>query len=125
MAANVNFHGAIGGVQVGDNNTQHVVQHNGQSSPTVEQVVEKINEAIPESEPEDLKQKIQHFASLSLEEQKADSSQLQSIISRIEPYAPHIGKSLAVFGEAALTTLGATNPLLAGIIAVCRRVAQG
>lgn len=126
MSANVNFHGTIGGVQVGDNNTQSVVQNNGQPSITVEQVVEKIAESIPdEATKSDLVPQIRAFISKPAEEQKKEEPAMQSLLAKVTPYAPQIATSLAVFGDAALTALGATNPLVAGLIAICKRAAKG
>jgi hypothetical protein len=126
MTANVSFHGTIGGVQVGDNNTQSVVQNNGPELITVEQVIDKIAESIPdELTKSELMPQIRAFIGKPAEEQKKDEPMMQSLLAKVTPYAPQIATSLAVFGDAALTALGATNPLIAGLIAICKRVAKG
>ncbi len=43
----------------------------------------------------------------------------QSLLNRLVPYAPQIGKGLAVFGSAALSSLASRNPIISGILAVC------
>lgn len=52
--------------------------------------------------------------------QKPDTiEQAQSLINRLIPFAPQIGKGLAVFGSAALSALASRNPIISGVLAVC------
>jgi len=65
---------------------------------------------------------LQTLAELPPEEQKQPDrmEQAASLINRLVPYAPQIGKGLAVFGTAALASLAGSNPIISGILAVCK-----
>lgn len=65
---------------------------------------------------------LQTLAELPPEEQKKPDrmEQAASLINRLVPYAPQIGKGLAVFGSAALASLAGSNPIISGILAVCK-----
>lgn len=118
--------------QIG-NNTATTTVNKGDGVPTVPEVFGAIEKALPAIEAtadddsaeeiqEAVLRPLQTFAELPAEEQKEPEKweQAQSLISRLVPYAPAIGKGLAVFGEAALSALASRNPIVAGILAVCK-----
>ena len=123
--------------QVG-NNTATTTVNKGDSIPTVPQVFGQIRKALadvaadaPEpvaagEQADDLEEEVmrplQTMAELPAEEQKKPDrmEQAQALISRLVPYGPQIGKGLAVFGSAALTALASSNPIISGILAVCK-----
>ena len=70
--------------------------------------------------------RIRGFSSLPADDQLAiveggETSPWSSVIASIAPYADEIMTSLAVFGTAALETLASKSPVIAGILAVCKR----
>ena len=145
---NINIGGGnIGGLQIGDNNRQKITQTNGEQVPTVPQVFDAIKKALPtidaiadyaggpvaetvsqttDDSAEDVNEQIlrplQTLAELPETEQKKPDTmeQATSLLNRLVPYAPAIGKGLAVFGSAALASLAGSNPIISGILAVCK-----
>lgn len=137
---NINIGGGnIGGLQIGDNNQQTITQTNGDQVPTVPQVFGEIRKALPlslgddslvdtvsQEEADDFEEQVimplQTLAELPEAEQKKPDTmeQAQSLLNRLVPYAPAIGKGLAVFGSAALASLAGSNPIISGILAVCK-----
>ena len=142
---NINIGGGnIGGLQIGDNNQQTITQTNGEQVPTVPQVFNAIKQALPtidagmdsgeitssDDSAEDVNEQIlrplQTMAELPPEEQKKPDTmeRAQSLLNRLVPYAPAIGKGLAVFGSAALASLAGSNPIISGILAVCKMASE-
>lgn len=139
---NINIGGGnIGGLQIGDNNQQTITQTNGDQVPTIPQVFDAIRKALPEvnhvstdSEgmqasddsaeevTEQILRPLQTLAELPEAEQKKPDTieQATALLNRLVPYAPAIGKGLAVFGGAALASLAGSNPIISGILAVCK-----
>ncbi len=126
--------------QVG-NNTATTTVNNGNQLPTIPQVFDAIKKALPEIDVasgdsdqsqlsvanaddvnETILRPLQTLAELpEAELNKPDTmEQAQSLLNRLVPYAPQIGKGLAVFGSAALTSLASSNPIISGILAVCK-----
>lgn len=132
--------------QVG-NNTATTTVNKGDSLPTVPQVFGEIRKAInpqlssdpaQDESPADLSaveaneqaddvdeqilRPLQTMAELPEAELKKPETmeQAQSLLNRLVPYAPQVGKGLAVFGQAALTALASSNPIISGILAVCK-----
>lgn len=131
MTQNINIHGGnIAGLQVGNNNSQAITQNIGATEPSVPTVFKAIEESLPDDVAEDVAESVlrplQTMAELPAEEQKTPDIQerAQSLISRLVPYAPQIGKSLAVFGEAALTAIASSNPIIAGMLAICKATSK-
>jgi hypothetical protein len=115
--------------QIG-NNTATVTNHSGDVLPTPEKVFEAIEEAIPETEApaiqEEVVEPLRAMACMpAVEQEKPENkSRALELCNRLIPYAPQIGKSLAVFGEAALSALASSNPVIAGVLAICKLGAQ-
>lgn len=119
---NINIGGGnINGLQIGDNNTQTNTQHNA-SGPTPEAVFEKIAEAVPPEVVEDTVEPLQTFAAMPIAqlEQPETKANWSNLLERLVPYAPQIGKGLATFGAAALEALAMRNPVVAGVMALCK-----
>lgn len=113
----------------------------GIEAPTVPQVFGELRKAIqlPDSladsqspdavasseQADDLEEQVvmplQTLAELPEEELKKPSTieQAQLLLNQLVPFAPKIGKGLAVFGSAALSALASRNPIISGILAVC------
>jgi hypothetical protein len=138
---NINIGGGnIGGLQIGDNNQQTITQTNGNQVPTIPQVFGEIRKSLTttmsdavnqsqvttEEQADDFEEQVvmplQTLAELPEAEQKKPSTmeQAASLLNRLVPYAPAIGKGLAVFGSAALASLAGSNPIISGILAVCK-----
>ena len=132
--------------QVG-NNIATTTVNKGDSLPTVPQVFGEIRKALnpqltndpaqdesPAEQPaveaneqaddvdEQILRPLQTMAELpEAELKKAETiEQAQSLLNRLAPFAPQIAKGLAVFGQAALTALASSNPIISGILAVCK-----
>ena len=119
---NINIGGGnINGLQIGDNNTQTNTQHNA-GGPTPEAVFEKVAESVPPEVVEDTVVPLQTFAAMPIAqmEEPANKATWSNLIERLVPYAPQIGKGLAIFGAAALESLANRNPIIAGVVAVCK-----
>jgi hypothetical protein len=138
---NINIGGGnIGGLQIGDNNHQKITQTNGDQVPTVPQVFGEIRKSLgttlaeavdqsqvtTEEQADDFEEQVvmplQTLAELPEAEQKKPDTmeQATSLLNRLVPYAPGLGKGLAVFGSAALASLAGSNPIISGILAVCK-----
>lgn len=113
--------------QIGENTA---TTHNGNSVqvPTLAELFSAIAKAIPGDEGCDVNESIitpiQKLAELPPIEQVAvdTQEQAQSFYSRLKPYAPALFKGVAVFSEAALTSLASSNPIVAGLLAVIKEV---
>lgn len=130
MTQNINIHGGnIAGLQVGNNNNQTITQTIGGAEPSVPAVFEAIEKSLPDDVAEDVAESVlrplQTMAELPAAEQKTPDIQerAQSLISRLVPYAPQIAKSVSIFGSAALTAFASSNPIVAGLLAICKATA--
>jgi len=101
--------------------------------PTIPQVFDAMESALSEIKSDEGNEEInqsvlmplQSLAELPTSQHTPDvMEQAQSLINRLVPYAPSIGKGLAVFGQAALSSLASSNPIMAGILAVCKMAGQ-
>lgn len=126
---NINISGGnIAGLQVGDNNTQTITQNIGDQLPTVEQVFKTIGDSLPEEVSEEIQESVlsplQTLAAMPPEEQASEEVKERAapLYQRLVPYAPQIGSGLLAFGEAALSALATSNPIVAGLLAVCKTV---
>ena len=132
---NINIGGGnIAGLQIGDNNRQDITQNNGSQVPTVPEVFQAIGKSLADipieaaadadvsSEIQEQVATLQTMAELPAEQQELPEQKAtwSNLIQRLVPYAPQIGKGLAVFGQAALESLALRNPVVAGVLAVCR-----
>lgn len=133
MSGDTNFNinvggGNIGGLQVGNNNTQTITQNIGDQTPTVEQVFKTIAESLPEEVAEEMQSAVikplEELAKLPAEEQASEEvkERAEPLYQRLVPYAPQIGNGLLAFGEAALSAFASSNPIVAGLLAVCKTV---
>jgi hypothetical protein len=112
------------------NQGQNVTGYNqasGISEATPERIVEEVTEAIPLDVPEperiEIQQELQALAAMPIVDQSepATTTRIQSLISKVTPYAPRIGAGLLAFGEASLKALASSNPLVAGLVAMCEK----
>lgn len=55
-------------------------------------------------------------------QRSVQTSTLQKYLDAIRPHAALIGRCLAAFTEASLTTLAASNPIVAGVVAIAKEV---
>lgn len=132
---NINIHGGnIAGLQVGDGvNNQQNTQNIGGEQVTVPQVFDAVKSSLPQLDAaaddatageieEAVIRPLQTMAELPQEEIKKPETmeRAQSLINQLVPFAPQIAKGLAVFGSAALSALASRNPIIAGILAVCK-----
>lgn len=122
----------IGSITGGQNNigkneiAGDQVQHNAGSEPvTIEQFTHALEKA--EGLPDEIRNEtipdIHAIANLSSDEQQKfiDTDKWMTMAEKIRPYATSIGKSVAVFGAAALKALASKNPIVAGVMAVCEQ----
>ncbi len=124
---NINISGGnIGGLQIGDGNTQHVTQQNA-GSVTVSQVFEAIRQAITKEDREEFVESVveplKTMAEMPVEQINTDATvmeQATSLIGRLTPFMPAIGNGLMAFGRGALNALASSNPVVAGILEVCK-----
>lgn len=133
---NINIGGGnIGGLQIGDNNRQDISQNNGGQVPTIPEVFGAVSKSLADIPIEaaadsDIASEIQEQVVRPLQtmaempadqqEQPEHKATWSNLLQRLVPYAPQIGKGLAVFGAAALESLANRNPVVAGVVAVCR-----
>jgi hypothetical protein len=110
--------------QIGNNTaTTHVGR---EPVPTVEEVFSAIEKELPPEEAGEIKsavlQPLMTLAQLPPKEQASEDvmEQAEPLYARLVPYAPQIGKGLLAFGEAALSALASSNPIIAGLLAVCK-----
>lgn len=105
-------------------NTATTNVHKGDRPVTVPEVFDAIRsiDLLPPEAEEQLFRPLQTLAELPPEELELPSTieQAQPLINQLVPYAPAIGKGLAVFGSAALSALASSNPVISGIVAVCK-----
>lgn len=135
MTNTFNFSGDQNNVQIGDNNTQNIDQ-SGAAELTEEKFVEAVVTAIPEEEvsiveKENIKTEMVSLMGAYKEEQKTAkpdvenkpseplAARTKTFLSKIQPWAPYIGKAVLAFGEASLKSLVSGNPLIAGVVAMC------
>lgn len=124
---NINITGGnIAGLQVGDNNTQTITQNIG-GGPTPEAVFEAIKPELPPEVVEDTVEPLQMMACMSAAEQETPENKAKAanLYERLAPYAPQIAKGLATFGAAALGAVASSNPVVAGLLAVCKATNAG
>lgn len=97
-----------------DETVDYVKTDDTVASDSIDDSAEEVNEQILRP--------LQTLAELPPEEQKQPDrmEQATALINRLVPYAPQIGKGLAVFGSAALASLAGSNPIISGILAVCK-----
>lgn len=95
----------------------------GKPEPTVENFLKVLEapKALPDEVIEDVVPQLNRFAMLPEAEQRGvmHTDQWKTILEKIQPHAGTIGKSMAVFGAAALKSFASTNPICAGVLAVC------
>lgn len=115
--------------------TQDIKQtFGGDGLPTVAQVFQAVEKEIEQSLPPETAEEIKTgviqplcaMAELPIDEQKSDAikQQAEPLYLKLAPYAPAISKAIMTFGEAALTALASSNPIVAGLVAVCRNAKE-
>ncbi len=114
--------------QVGANEFKNVT---AASEPvTVNQFFQAIRESLPEPVAQQIASEvvapIEQLATSppiepgTLEEQHGRAT----LMERLKPYGPRIVKAVAIFGEGALNALASSNPIIAGVLALCRASAS-
>lgn len=123
--------GTIGGLQIGDGNSQSVTQNFGQREATVAAVFDAVADAIkelPEADREGFEAQVveplRAMAALPLVQQQEPSTmeKAQALFDRLSPFAPTINKAVMAFGEASLTALASSNPIVSGLLATVKAV---
>lgn len=91
-------------------------------APEPEQVFEAIAAELPAEVVEDTIEPLQQMAMQPIiqQEQPETKANWSNLLERLIPYAPQIGKGLATFGAAALASLANRNPIVAGVMALCK-----
>lgn len=87
-----------------------------------EAIFEEVAKAVPPEVVEDTVEPLQTFAAMPIAQLEAPETKAKwtNLIERLAPYGPQIGKGLATFGAAALEALALRNPVVAGVMAVCK-----
>ena len=82
--------------------------------------------AMPDEVVEEVMPHLEKFVQLPNAEQEEvmKTDAWTGLVAKIKPHAGTIGKTLAVFGSAALKAFAAQNPICAGVIAVCDGLAE-
>lgn len=121
---------SIGGISGGQNNIgkteiagdQTQTNNYGDSLPPVDDVVAKVAESLPAEVAADWSEQIKPLMALPIAQQEEPEtvSKLMAICEAIRPHAGVVWKNLAVFGATALETLATRNPIIAGIVQVCK-----
>lgn len=116
----VNGNGA--NIAQGQTVSQTITQNFGGDVPEPEQVFEAIAAELPPEIVEDTIEPLQQMAMQPMVQQQAPKAKAtwMNLVERLVPYAPAIGKGMATFGAAALESLANRNPVIAGILALCR-----
>ena len=88
-------------------------------------VFDAIEKAIPEAEVDKLIDEVidplEALANKPAEEQTEPvKAEAQTLIERLTPYAPQITETLVTLGEAGLTALATTNPIVSMLVASLR-----
>ncbi len=126
--------GTIGGLQIGDGNSQSITQNFGDREATVPAVFAAVKESLkelPETHREEFEEQViqplQALANLPIAQQQEPTAMetAEALLARIKPFAGVIGKGLMAFGEASLTALASGNPIVAGLIATTKVVQAG
>src|SRR5690606_3747230 len=112
---NINIGGGhIGGLQVGDGNTQSIIQNFGEQKATVDAVFGAVKESLkelPEADRDEFESQVveplRAIANLPIAQQQESSTMetAKALLDRVSPFAGTIGKSLVAFGEASLSAL--------------------
>lgn len=125
--------GTIGGLQIGDGNTQSIAQHFGKQEATVAAVFDSVKEAVnelPEADREvfetEVVEPLRVMAQMPIEEQQQPTTmeRAKELLGRLAPFAPKIGKAVMAFGEASLSTLASRNPIVSGLLASVKVLQQ-
>lgn len=110
----------IGKTEIARDQTQ--TNNFGESLPEIESVVERIAESIPEEKAKFVIPEIQSLAAMPIAEQElpANFERIKAVCDSLKPYVSVVAKNLAIFGATALETLAARNPVIAGVVQVCK-----
>ena len=119
---------SIGTITGGQNNIGKTeiagdqVQNNHYGATTPDAVFEAVAAEVPPEVAEDTVAPLQAMACMSVLEMETpeNKSKAANLLERLVPFAPQIAKGLMTFGEAALSSLATRNPIIAGVVAVCR-----
>ena len=117
-----NVHGTGENAQINQGQTVHATQNNGEQLPSPEAVIEKVVESLPEDVATQWQEQIRPLAALPIAEQQQPeiASKIMAICEQIRPHAGVVWKNLAIFGATALDTLANRNPIVAGVVQVCK-----
>lgn len=125
MSAAFEFNNDVKGDKAQINQGQNVTASQNNSSdkpPTVVEVIEKVAEVLPTELATDWKSQVQTLAAMPIAQQQEPEQQsaILAICDQIKPHAGEVWKNLAIFGATALETLATRNPVIAGIVEVCK-----
>lgn len=67
------------------------------------------------------------MANLPIAQQQEPSTleKAQALFERLSPFAPTINKAVLAFGEASLTALASSNPIVSGLLATVKAIKGG
>jgi hypothetical protein len=119
---NNNVTGNGANIAQGQTVSQTVTQNFGREVPEPKEVFEAIAAELPPDVAEDTVEPLQTFATMPIVQMEAPEakSKWSNLLERLVPFAPAIGKGLATFGAAALESLASRNPIVAGVLALCK-----
>ncbi|MCC7334429.1 MAG: hypothetical protein IT422_05015 [Pirellulaceae bacterium] len=123
--------GTIGGLQIGDGNTQSNTQHFGKPEATIPAVFDAVKESLQEL-PEagrdefvnEVVEPLRLMANLPIAQQQERTTleKAQALFERLSPFAPTINKAVLAFGEASLSALASNNPIVSGLLATVKAI---
>lgn len=110
----------IGKTEIAGDQVQN--NHYGGTSPA--DVFEAVAKELPPEVVEDTVEPLQAMACMPIAdlEQPEAKEKASNLLERLTPYSSQISKGLLAFGEASLTALASSNPIIAGLIALCKAV---
>lgn len=129
---NINISGGtIGGLQIGDGNTQQVTQNFGEQPASVDALFAAVKDSLkylPEADRDSFEDEVVEplrvMATMPEEEQRAPGvmERAKSLFGRLAPFAPTISRAVVAFSEASLATLATENPIVSGLLAAVKAV---
>lgn len=120
---NVNNQGQIGQQNIGQSGGEAKADiHFGASQVTLDEFFGAIGESVPAEYATDVVEPLKALAAMPAEEQEKPEakSKATQLMAKLTPYAPAFGKAVLAFGEASLTALATSNPVVSGILAVVK-----
>lgn len=86
-------------------------------------VAESLPPEVPEPERVDIQQELQTLAAMPIaqQEEPSNASRITALIGKLEPWGKHVRDGLWTFGAASLEAFASSNPIMAGLLALCKR----